>query len=58
MINDQTHRGKNLTRNLVAFAKDQEPKLEFFNIEDKIRFVVDLLKKDQEGIALSVEASG
>ncbi len=30
LIFEQTLRGKNLTKNLVAFAKDQEPKHEFF----------------------------
>jgi len=32
VIFEQTRRGKNLTKNLVAFAKDQEPKQEFFSI--------------------------
>ncbi|WP_462270617.1 transporter substrate-binding domain-containing protein, partial [Desulfobacter sp.] len=50
LIYNQTIRGKNLTKNLVAFAKDQEPKQEFFSIEEKIDLVLNLLKKDLEGI--------
>lgn len=50
LIFDQTIRGKNLTRNLVAFAKDQEPKQEFFRISEKMDLVTMLLKKDLEGI--------
>lgn len=52
LIFQQTLRGKNLTKNLVAFAKDQEPKQEFFSIQEKIQLVVTLLKKDLEGIQL------
>ena len=55
LIYEQTQRGKNLTKNLVAFAKDQEPKQEFFRITDKIDLVVNLLKKDLEGIELIKE---
>jgi PAS domain S-box-containing protein len=50
LIFKQTLRGKNLTRNLVAFAKSQEPKQKFFKISDKINCVIDLLKKDLDGI--------
>ena len=52
LIFDQTMRGKNLTKNLVAFAKDQEPKQENFKISEKIDLVLDLLKKDLKGIKL------
>ena len=52
LILEQTLRGKNLTKNLVAFAKDQEPKQEFFMIDEKIDLVLNLLKKDLEGICL------
>jgi len=55
LIFDQTLRGKNLTRNLIAFAKDQEPKQEFFRISEKIDLVVNLLKKDLQGIELIKE---
>lgn len=55
LIFDQTIRGKNLTRNLVAFAKDQEPKQEFFDIDEKIDLVLNLLKKDLEGIDIKTE---
>ena len=55
LIFEQTLRGKNLTRNLVAFAKDQEPKQEFFRINEKIDLVISLLKKDLEGIELIKE---
>jgi signal transduction histidine kinase/ActR/RegA family two-component response regulator len=55
MIFDQTVRGKNLTQNLVAFAKDQEPKQEYFKVHEKIDLVLDLLKKDLDGIDVSTE---
>lgn len=48
LIVEQVLRGRNLTRNLVAFAKDQEPKQEFFFINEKIELVLNLLKKDLE----------
>ena len=50
LIFEQTLRGRNLTKNLVAFAKDQEPKQKFFKINGKIELVLNLLKKDLEGI--------
>jgi PAS domain S-box-containing protein len=55
LIYEQTQRGKNLTKNLVAFAKDQEPKQEFFRLTEKIDLVINLLKKDLEGIELIKE---
>ncbi len=55
LIFKQTLRGRNLTRNLVAFAKSQEPKQEFFKISDKIDFIINLLKKDLAGIELIKE---
>lgn len=54
LILEQALRGKNLTRNLVIFAKDHEPRQEYFYIADKINLVLDLLKKDLEGIHLIV----
>lgn len=57
LIYEQTIRGKNLTRNLVAFAKDQEPKQAFFRINEKIDLVINLMRKDLEGIELIKEAS-
>ena len=50
IILEQTQRGKNLTKNLVAFAKDQELKQDFFQINEKIDLVLNLMKKDLEGI--------
>ena len=55
LIYKQTIRGKNLTRNLVAFARDQEPKQEFFRISEKMDLVLSLLKMDLEGIELIKE---
>jgi len=55
LIYNQTIRGKNLTKNLVAFAKDQEPKQEFFSINGKLDLVINLLKKDIEGIGITRE---
>jgi len=57
MIRDQSLRGKNLTKNLVAFAKSQEPKQEFFQINEKINLVLDLMKKDLENIQVSKDYS-
>ncbi|MCP3875263.1 MAG: PAS domain S-box protein [Desulfobacteraceae bacterium] len=55
LIYGQTIRGKNLTKNLTAFAKTQEPKYEFFKLNDVIDLVINLLKKDLEGIELIKE---
>ncbi len=52
IIFEQTLRGKNLTRNLVAFAQNEEPKQEFFKIGEKIDLVLTLLKKDLKGIEI------
>ncbi|WP_169400697.1 ATP-binding protein [Desulfobacter curvatus] len=54
-ILDQSLRGRNLTKNLVAFAKDQEPKYECFYLNEKIELVLSLLKKDIEGIEIRKE---
>ena len=48
LIIEQANRGKNLTKDLVAFAKDQEPKQEYFQVKDKIDLVLNLMKKDLE----------
>lgn len=55
LIVEQTLRGRNLTRNLIAFAKDQEPRQEFFKIDDKVDLVVNLLRKDLEGIETVID---
>ncbi len=55
LIFDQTIRGKNLTKNLVAFAKSQEPKQEFFKINETIDMVLNLMKKDLEDIGVIVD---
>ncbi|WP_321494509.1 PAS domain S-box protein [uncultured Desulfobacter sp.] len=52
LVIEQTHRGKNLTRNLVAFANAQEPRQEFFPVDQKIEQTLTLLKMDLEGIYL------
>jgi len=52
LILELTERGKNLTRNLVVFAKNQEPKNEYFQIKDKVDLVLGLLRKDLEGIRI------
>ncbi|MCD4741060.1 MAG: PAS domain S-box protein [Desulfobacteraceae bacterium] len=52
---EQTLQGKNLTKNLVVFAKNQDPKQDFFKISKKIDFVLSLLKKDLNGIELIKE---
>ena len=50
-----TIRGKNLTKNLLAFAKEQEPHNEYFSINEKIEKVLNFLKKDMEEIELIKE---
>jgi len=55
LIVGQALHGRNLTKNLVAFAKDNEPKQEFFKLDEKIELVMDLLKKDLEGIPVTRE---
>lgn len=46
IIIESAYRGKDLTGNLLVFAKDQEPKLSQFNLNDKIDLVVRSLKSD------------
>ena len=55
LIHDQTLRGRNLTRNLVAFARDQEPEQEFFSLEEKIRLVLKLMARDLGDISVVCE---
>ena len=57
LIFKQTVRGKNLTKNLVVFAKDQEPKQKYFRVNEKINLVFNLLKKDLNGINVTREES-
>ncbi len=57
LVLEQTQRGKNLTRNLVAFARDQEPRQEFFPVNQKVELVLKLLQKDLEGIHLILDLS-
>ncbi|MCP3901329.1 MAG: PAS domain S-box protein, partial [Desulfobacteraceae bacterium] len=52
---EQTLRGKHLTKNLVVFAKDHDIMQEFFNLNEKINLVIDLLKKDLDGINVTFE---
>lgn len=53
LILEQTKRGRNLTRNLVAFAKDQEPRQDYFDLNEKIELVLNLLRKDLDNIRIS-----
>ena len=55
LIFQQTLRGKNLTKNLIAFARTQEPEQQFFKINGKIDLVVSLMKKDLKKIKLIKE---
>lgn len=49
-ILDHTEKGKYLTRNLIAFAKNQEPRQRYFSLNEKIDLAVALMKKDLGGI--------
>jgi PAS domain S-box-containing protein len=53
IILQQTKRGQILTQNLVAFAKDQEPREERFNLNSKIDLVLGLLKKELSRVQLT-----
>ncbi len=55
LIFEQTIQGKNLTKNLVAFAKSHEPKQEFFKIDERVDLVIDLLKRDLKKIEVIKE---
>lgn len=57
LILGQTVQGKNLTKNLTAFAKDQEPRQELFDLGEKIDLVINLMKKDLRGIEMILEKS-
>ncbi|WDP86426.1 MAG: PAS domain S-box protein [Desulfobacter sp.] len=50
LIFNQTLRGKNLTKNLITFAKSTEPRQESFLINEKIDFVINLVKNDLDTI--------
>ncbi|MCF8045707.1 MAG: response regulator [Desulfarculaceae bacterium] len=50
LICDLTERGKSLTRNLIAFARDQEIKQEYVNINETIDFVLNLLRNELETV--------
>ena len=50
LICDLTERGKSLTRNLIAFARDQEIKQEYININEHIEFVLNLLRTELEPV--------
>ena len=52
IILEQAKRGNILTRNLVAFSKDQEIREEYFNINEKMDLVLDLLKKELERVTV------
>jgi CheY-like chemotaxis protein len=49
-ILDHTEKGQYLTRNLIAFAKNQEPRQKYFSFNDKIDLALALMKKDLNGI--------
>lgn len=55
VILDQTKQSRILTRNLVAFAKDQEPREARVNINDKIEMAMALLKKDLEQVEVRLD---
>jgi signal transduction histidine kinase len=52
LICEQVLRGTDLTKNLVAFAKDQEPNFSYFRINDKVNQVINLLRSDLEEIEI------
>jgi len=52
-INEFSERGRDISKNLMSFAKDQEPKQTYFKIEDKIDLVLKMLEKNLTGIKVS-----
>ncbi|MCG8564557.1 MAG: ATP-binding protein, partial [Desulfobacterales bacterium] len=52
IILQQTLRGRNLTKNLVAFAKDQEPREVLFSINRTLDLVLNLMKKDLQAVSV------
>lgn len=46
IIVESTVRGRELTRNLLVFSKDQEPKLSRFDVNEKIDMIVKALRTD------------
>ncbi|MCG8615574.1 MAG: ATP-binding protein [Desulfobacterales bacterium] len=55
IILEQTKRGHILTQNLVAFARDQDPRKECFNLNRKIESVMVMLGKDLDPIRLNAK---
>ena len=55
LILNQTRHGSNLTKNLVAFAKDQEPRQVYFSINEKIDLMLNLLEKEIQHIEIERE---
>lgn len=53
LVLDQSKKGSALTKNLVVFARDQEPLQDYFDINEKVNLVLSLLKKDLEGIGVT-----
>jgi len=51
-ILDHTEKGQYLTRNLIAFAKNQEPRQKYFSLNEKIDLALALMKKDLGGIQI------
>ncbi len=45
-----TEKGQYLTRNLIAFARNQEPRQKYFSFNEKIDLALALMKKDLNGI--------
>jgi PAS domain S-box-containing protein len=52
-ILDHTEKGQHLTRNLIAFAKNQAPRQKYFSLNEKIDLGLALMKKDLEGIQVN-----
>jgi PAS domain S-box-containing protein len=46
-------KGQNLTRNLVAFARNQEPRHKYFRLHEKIDLSLALMKQDLAGISIT-----
>ncbi len=58
LIHEQTLKGKNLTQNLMAFAKDQELRQTFFEPGEKLNLVISLMRKELRGIRVNTHVEG
>ncbi len=55
VILESSERGRDLTKNLLLFARDQEPKMKKFDLNEKVEMLVKSLRADLRGIEVSAD---